>query len=277
MGVGSLFVSGPPEAACNEKQLYLPRPMNALIVGSNKQPLLQYLPRRDFLLIDDGPLIDAWDLPRHRVFDVAKHSFNPLKDMDYRRAREFVGVLDAVFPEGESTLTARRSRFQILEALLAKPRTLDRLISDTKDTEDAYQKIRTLLLSPVLERVLNGGTDFSIDGTIVARLDRAVLGDFDCFVLANLLVSQYQGTVVIPDFGFYATRFHVSLIRQNRLVAGINSFDEVQDLKSQLVLIETKVGSRCTPDDAEILAMYAGITPGTNGYNDFIQARIGRA
>lgn len=251
--------------------------MNALIVGANKQPLSKFLPDK-FLVIDDGNFIDALDLPERKSivrFDVAEHSFNPLKDMDYRRAREFVAVLDAVFPEGESTLTARRSRFQILEALLAKPKALSRLIADTKDTEDAYQKIQTLLLSPVLERVLDNPTNFSFKGTIVARLDRALLGDFDCFVLANLLISQYPGVVVIPDFGFYATRFHVSLIRQNRLIAGIGSFDELPHMKHHLVQIERKLGSRCTPADADILATYSGILPGTNAYNDFVERNIG--
>ncbi len=32
--------------------------MNALSVGSNKEPLLQYIPNENFLLIDDGPFID---------------------------------------------------------------------------------------------------------------------------------------------------------------------------------------------------------------------------
>lgn len=130
------------------------------------------------------------------------------------------------------------------------------------------------MLSPVLERVLNGPTNFSLKGTVIARLDRRTLGDFDSFVLANLLISQYDGPVVIPDFGFYACRSHTSLIRQERLIAGINSFDEVPDFKSRLLMIEAKLGSRCTPDDAEVLALYAGIPKGTNQYNDFIARNI---
>ena len=250
--------------------------MNALIVGSHKEPILKHLPD-NFLIIDDGSLIDALSLPQRKavtVFDPAVHSFNPLKDIDYRQAREFVNVLDAIFPEGESTLTKRYSNFIILGALLNKPKSLDGLIELKKETMDAYQKVQTLLLSPVLERVLNRPTNLSFRGTIIARLDRAVLGDFDSFVLANLLISQYAGTVVIPDFGFYACKFHSSLIRQNRLVAGINSFDELPDFKSKLLLIGNKMGSHCTPDDAKVLAQYEGIAPGTNGYNDFIDACI---
>jgi hypothetical protein len=250
--------------------------MNALIVGSNKTPILQHVPDR-YLFIDDGPLIDALDLPTRRtvtVLDFTKHSFNPLNDMTYSKAREFVSALDAVFPEGENTLTSRNSRFILLKALLDNPKRLDKLIEESKETMDAYQKIETLLLSPVLKNVLNRPTNFSFKGTIIARLNRAELGDFDCFVLGNLLISQYAGTVVIPDFGFYACPFHMKLIRQNRLVAGVTSFDEVSKLRSQLLLIETKFGSHCTPDDAETLALYAGIAPDTNAYSDFIHANI---
>lgn len=274
--VAELLVSWSREHPTRDEAL-LPRPMqNALLIGSSKEPLSRYIPHQ-FLLIDDGPFIDAFELPRHRVFDPTTHSFNPLRGMDYGRARQFWDVLKAVFPEGESTLTKATAEFQILTALLAKPKSLETLISDTKDTQYAYQLVRKLLLSPVLERVLKGPTNFSFKGTIVARLDRSVLGDFDCFVLGNLLISQYPGTVVVPDFGFYACPSHISLIRQERLVAGINSFEEVPALRNALLLIEEKIGSRCTPADAELLALYAGIAPNSNAYNDFIQASIGRA
>jgi hypothetical protein len=250
--------------------------MNTLIVGSDKEPLLHHLPDK-FLFIDDGPLIDTLDMPTRRavtVFDPTKHSFNPLKDMSYLKARDFLDVLNAAFPEGDSTLTKRNSNFILLQALLSKPRSLATLLKPTKDNTDAYQKLQTLLLSPVLESVLTKPTNMSFKGSIIARLDRAVLGDFVCFVLANLLISHYSGTVVIPDFGFYACPSHVSLIRQNRLVAGINSFDEVPKLRNELVLIEKKVASRSTPEDAALLALYAGIPAHTIGYNDFIQSCI---
>lgn len=250
--------------------------MNALILGSHKEPILNHLPDQ-YLFIDDGTLIDKLTIPERKkvtIFDPEAHSFNPLKDIDYRKACEFVNVLDAIFPEGADTLTKRYSNFIILRELLNKPKSLDTLIEQSKETMDAYQKIQTLLLSPVLERVLNHKTNMSFKGTIIARLDRAVLGDFDCFVLANLLISQYAGPVVIPDFGFYACKFHTSLIRQNRLIAGLNYFDEVPSFKSQLLMIDNKIGSHCTPDDAKLLALYAGHLPGTNAYNDFIDECI---
>jgi hypothetical protein len=259
--------------------------MNALIVGFDKAPILRHIPRSNFLLIDDGTVGDQVQV-RARRFDIAKHSFNPIKDIDYRRAREFITVLDAVFPEGETTLTKKVSNFILLRTLLEgdprsrRRRTLSDLFPvepDRKDTGrvDAYQKIQTLLLSPVLERVLNRPTTMSFKGTMVARLDRAELGDFDAFVLGNFLISQYSGTVIVPDFGFYACPFHVKLLRQGRLIAGINSFDEVPDLRNELLQADEKIGSRCTSDDAEVLALYAGHQRGTKGFTTFVEHCIG--
>jgi hypothetical protein len=253
--------------------------MNALIVGTRKDVLLDYLPDR-YLLIDDGPLIDQIELaPRKAVtqFALSKHSFNPLKDMSYKRARDFISVLDAVFPEGENTLTRKNSNFILLGALLTKPKNISSiLVPNPRDAAhtDAYQKIETLLFSPVLSSVLSKPTSVSFKGTIHVRLDRAVIGDFDAFVIANLLISQYDGPVVISDFGFYACRPHSALLRQNRLVASVNSFDEASGFKQQLLLIDTKIGSHCTAQDAELLALYAGLTPGTNAFTSYVHHAI---
>lgn len=248
--------------------------MNALAIGANKQPLLRFA-HVPCLVIDDGDFIDALDLPSRRTithFNIETDHFNPLKDIDYRTAVELVSVLNAVFPAGDSTLTKGNALHQILEALLDNPKKLSTLISDTNNTQYAHQMIARLLLSPVLERVLNHPTNMSFKNTIIARLDRAVLGDFDCFVLGNLLISQYAGQVVIPDFGFYAHPGHSTLIRQNRLIAGINSlseFDGMPKLKNKLMQIETKIGSRCTSDDADVLALYAGKRRGTEGFSAY--------
>jgi len=248
-----------------------------LIVGTKKDAILEHLPHT-FLLIDDGELIDAYNRPARKAvldFDVSEHSFNPLKGMNYSRATNFVEVLKAVFPEGENTLTKATFEYQLLAALTSKPTRLATLIRDTNETQYSYQKIQRLLISPILENVLTRPTNISFKGTILARLNRAELGDFDCYVLANLLISQYRGPVIVPDFGFYAHKGHASLIRQDRLIAGINTFDEVPELKSTLLLIEKKIASHCTAADAEILAQYEGLLPGTNKYNDFIAKSIG--
>ena len=132
---------------------------------------------------------------------------NPLKDMDYLNARQFIEILNAVFPEGAATLTRKNSNFVLLQALLRKPTTLDKLLGPSKDpaAQDAYQKIETLLLSPVLRHFLTAPRErFAMRGIMLARLDRAALGDFDSFVLGNLLINTYPGPIVIPDFPFYA-------------------------------------------------------------------------
>ena len=254
--------------------------MNLLIVGSDKSEIVDHLPEA-FLYIDDA--IDI-PIPRRRKvtrFDLSTHAFNPLRDMTYTRARAFIGVLDAVFPEGEDTLTRKSSNFALLNALLAGPTRLDRLVprpgKAVKDTGalDAHQKIQTLLLSPVLKRFLCNPTNFSLQGIVLAQLDRSRLSEFDCFVIANLLISNYPGQVVIPDFGFYACAFHSSLIRQRRLIAGVNFLDEVPALKNNLLLIETKLARHASAGDAEILAdLCSGFARGQKGHTDFIQDAV---
>lgn len=261
--------------------------MNTLIIGADKAAILEQMDfSSSFLLIDDGPLIDALSIPpRKKVthFDVHEHHLNPLHKMDYRRAREFVAVLDAVFPEGADTLTKKNSNFVLLTALLDKPAHLDKLIPlpGSKDPagQDAYQKIQTLLLSPVLRRVLckpiGKPHNISLKGIVLARLDRAALGDFDCFVLASLLISQFRGQVIIPDFGFYGREHHVALIRQNRLIAGVTTLSEVSPkLQQALLTVAQKIGTRATYEDAEVLAKYAGLVPRTEGFGSFIKTAM---
>ena len=253
-----------------------------LIVGTDKSPILDH-PPQSFLLIDDGPLIDRLTFPKRRKitrFDPANHAFNPLAKIDHKRARDFLTILNAVFPQGENTLTRGNADTFLLEALADNPTCLDSLISQPTDLKDtghveAYRKVRTLLLSPVLKRVLCNPTNLTFKGILLARLNRAELGDFDCFVLGNLLIGQYPGPVVVPDFGFYAVPSHMSLIRQNRLTAGVNFLDEVPDkLRQRLLLMPAKIGSHATFDDAETLAVYAGLARGTNEFNEYVHAAM---
>ena len=245
-----------------------------LILGKNKELLLEHLPS-SFLVIDDGNFIDQIQIPARRKitrFDFKKHFFNPIKDISYRGARDFIAILNAIFPEGENTLTRKNSNFALLSALLAKPKSLDRLLAPSEDAgvQDAYQKIQTLLLSPVLRRILTGSTNFSMKSIVLARLDRKVLGDFDAFVIGQLLLGQYPGHIVVPDYGFYACPFHIPLVRERKLFAGLNFLDEVsEDIKKQFLLGEI-LPSHALYDDAETLALHAGIARGTNAFLDFV-------
>ena len=63
--------------------------MNKLYAGFNKQV---ELPKNGFLLIaDEVPELPEWRTPR--VFDPLKDSFNPLKGIEYKKARELAEVL----------------------------------------------------------------------------------------------------------------------------------------------------------------------------------------
>lgn len=253
-----------------------------LILGTDKtDTLIAHLPER-YLLIEDGKIADR--LPRRgikRLDFENRHHFNLLDDMDYQGARRFIDILDARFPEGADTLTRKASNHTILKALLRhRAATLDKLIwlpeKPTPGQIDAYQKIETLLFSPVLKRALLRPINFPMDGKLVARLDRATLGDFDCFILGNLLMALYQGHIVVPDFGFYGRPHHIQLMRQNRLIAGLNSLSEIKspELRDALLLMDEKIACHCLPKDAEELAQYTGFLKDTVGYSDFIAAAV---
>lgn len=250
--------------------------MNTLIIGAGdkSEAILKRL-QPPYLIIDDGHLIDQ--LPKKGLFNTTK-TINVLKDMDYRRARDFIAVLNAAFPEGETTLTRKNSNFLLLKALLDKPKSLsDLIVLDEEDpaSVDAHQKIQTLLLSPVLRHVLTGKTTPRMDTVVLARLPRAELGDFDCFVLAHFLISLYPGQVVIPDFGFYGRDYLSRLIRENRLICGVQTLSELSPkLRQSVLLMPDKTGVVCTIEDAETLADYMGYIPGTNEYNAFILDRV---
>lgn len=258
--------------------------MNALIVGTDKKPILDLLGSSPFLLIDDGPLIDKLSLPQRRkvvIFDIKRHHLNPLHKLDYLRAREFVAVIDAVFPEGADTLTKKNANFVLLETLLndEKPRYLNTLIEepDKKDAarQDAYQKIQTLMLSPVLSSVLCKPTNFSLSGIVLARLDRSMLGDFDSLIIGLMLMSSYRGQIILPD-GFYLRDHHISLVREQRLIAAVNTLSELPERLRQAVLsIPTKIAAHALYEDAEVLARYRGLVPNTIEHSDFISEAMG--
>jgi hypothetical protein len=138
----------------------------------------------------------------------------------------------------------------------------------------AQRMIRRLMRSPVLKRVLCNPTNFTFNRNCVnmARINRAELGDFDALVLGLLLMAQFKGQLVVPDFGFFGRDFHASLIPQNRLIAGVNSLAELTPkLRQSVLLINDKVACSTTGDDAETLALYAGMRRWTNKFNEYVQ------
>jgi hypothetical protein len=253
--------------------------MNHLLVGTaDKTEHLLQLTRYGFLLIDDGPIADAFlaRFPRAKLFDPTIHSFNPLRGMDYKRARDFAGALYTASPEGENTLTVRNGKRAMTRLLLNSPTRLDRIVGEDEADAEALATVDDVLLSPVLRRVFCNPTNFSFKGSVVARIDRSQLGDFDAFVLASLLIGQFRGQVIVPDFGFYGRPLHTNLIRQTRLIAGVQVLAELEPKLRQVVLtIKDKRADNTTAEDAETLAQYAGLVPDTTGHTDFVQRAVG--
>jgi hypothetical protein len=106
-------------------------------------------------------------------------------------------------------------------------------------------------------------------------VNRAELGDFDALVLGLFLMAHYKGQLVVDDLGFYGRDAHLSLIRENRLIAAVNFLDELPDkLRNGVLLIKDKAASGATFDDAETLAKYAGLRPDRlredNDFNRFV-------
>jgi hypothetical protein len=89
--------------------------MNQLHVGFSKSI---DLPKGGYLLIDD----EVRDIPRSRVFDPLKHSFNPLKGIEYKRARELAEFFYTISPQGDNTV---RSGKQAMLRALVKADRLD--------------------------------------------------------------------------------------------------------------------------------------------------------
>jgi hypothetical protein len=242
--------------------------MNQLHVGFSKeiQP-----PEGGYLLIDDEVAV----VPRARIFDPPTHCLNPLENIDYKKARELADALYTASPQGETTLTVRNGKRSLLQGLLSADR-LDR-IAFGKEEAEAQAMVGDLLTSPVLKKMLCNATNFSFNphSVILARVNRKELGDFDALIIGLLLMAHYEGQVIVPDFGFYGRECHTRLIREERLIAGVNVLGELSPkLRQSVLLIKDKVARGTTVEDAEKLAEYERLAPGTNGFNDYVGAAI---
>lgn len=241
------------------------------------------LPKGGYLFIHD----EVPTIRRARVFDPTKHSFNPLSDMSYRKASDIVEIFDALFSRGDSTLTKDTGLDFIAEAL-EKATSLDTLIDPPEGKAStghiwAYGKTHRLTRSPVLKKVLCSPTNFSFNprSVILARINRAELGDFDALVLGHFLIGHYKGQVILPDFGFYGRDTHMSLIRENRLIAGVRFLDALPEkLRLNILLMEQIVNGGATYDDAVLLAKNRGLRPDhereDNRFNEFVDRAIAR-
>jgi hypothetical protein len=251
--------------------------MNHLSVGTLNTDWLTDHAQSPYLLIADPSIANAFTrTKRARVFDPFKHSFDPLLAMDYPKACAFVEILRYLFPAGETTLTREEADHLILEALLAKPKPkkLSTLIPAGNDPaqKKARRLIQRLLLSPVLKHVLTGTRQFDFSGSVVVKLDRAKLGNFDALALALLLIAQSPGQVIVQDFVFYGRPLHVSLIEQGRLTCHVRRLNALyKGMDDEVLRIEDKTVQTAAHTDVVVLADYmCPFRPGQDGYNTFI-------
>jgi hypothetical protein len=104
--------------------------------------------------------------------------------------------------------------------------------------------------------------------------NRAELGEFDALVIGLLLMAQFKGQIVVPDFGFYGRDLHSILIREERLIGGVDFLDQLPPKLRQLAVLMDTVPSGTTFEDGETLALHARLLRGTNEYNDFVHAAM---
>jgi hypothetical protein len=185
-----------------------------------------------------------------------------------------------ICPSGGIGSTVRNGKRALLKLLLDKPPYLDKIAvgrkADPAEVE-ANATVWDILRSPVLKRILCIPTNFSFNprSVIQARVNRAELGEFDALVLGLFLMLRFKGQVVVPDFGFYGREAHASLIREERLIAGVNFLGELSPkLRRSVLLMEGKVAAGTTVEDAETLAAYERLVHGTNGFNEFVESAI---
>lgn len=229
--------------------------MNRLHIG----PQNIELPKGSFLYIHD-------EVPKHpkaKIFEPGHDSFNPLKNISKKEARNLARALYAS-PEGLSTLTVRNGRRALTRALAHGPRldalTITSRIKGVK--EEVEEMVEDILFTDIARDTLCSDREFGFTGRntkVFARLNRADLGDDDALTIGLFLIAHYEGQLVIPAFDFYARPPHVALIRENRLIAGVSTLSELEPrIRNLCLLMEDKIGSRTTVADARTLMDYEG-------------------
>lgn len=246
--------------------------MNRIYVGTKRT---LEIPRGNCLVICDELIPTK---RRVQVFDPTRHGFNPLEGLDYRKACDLVDIIGALFPGGDETLTKTTGLEAIFDALDDDPTSLDGLIPepDKKSTSGqfwAYGKVRRIMRSPVLRKMLTARTAFQFNPKVVtmARINRAALGEFDSLAVALFLMMQFKGQIVLDDGGFYLRDMHSALMRENRLIFGVNSLEELPTKIRRMVSTTEREAHGASYDDAVQLALYAGYQRGANDFNDEVE------
>jgi hypothetical protein len=243
--------------------------MNKLFVGFDRV----VEPVKGCLFIDDE-IPEIPDKFRPKIFDPKKHHFNPLRNITKKKARDISKILYAASPQGENTLTVRNGRRALAKALLRAKR-----LDEVEGDEEVTGMIDDLLFTDEARKVFcnqGKGFDFDTKSVILARVNRAELGEEDALTLGLFLMLEYPGQIVVPNFGFLGRDIHVSLVDQNRLIAGLNTLAELPPkLRQAVLLIKDKEGRGATAEDADTLAVYNSRFPrGTNEFNAVVAAAM---
>jgi hypothetical protein len=219
---------------------------------------------------------------RPKVFDPLKHSFDPLKGMNERKAQELAEIIYTIYPQGEDTLTVRGGKWDLAPAILKRG---VRTLRDVTGGEEVRGVMADLLFNPVVRNCLCGGNrEFSLDGDrmIFARLDRREIGEKAALTIGLFVIASFERQLVIPDFGFYGRDAHMALIREERLIAGVNRLSELDKqkaLRGGVALMDIEARGVVYRDAVE-LAENAGLRPdplrADNDYNKFIEMVMGR-
>ena len=103
-------------------------------------------------------------------------------------------------------MTVRNGKRALLQALL-KAKRLDQVKGDEEvnGMVATCSPRRYCAASFAIRPISLSKTD-----VVLAKLDRAELGDFDALVLGLLLMSHFKGQIVVPDFGFYGREAHTA-------------------------------------------------------------------
>jgi hypothetical protein len=247
--------------------------VNKLFVGNQNHEIieteLQQFRKSGFLYIADEV---PEDFPKARYFDLTLHSFNPLKNITEKKARELADVLYAISPGGENTLTVRNGRIALQNALRASYH-LDKLQSED---EEVQRLISDVLFNPIVKRVLCDHKhlfSFNPNSVVLVRLNRAELGEKDALILGLFLIGQWTGQLIIPDGDFYLRDGHASLVRDDCLITGLPALEDVPPkLQRTLLKVKDKTASGVLYEDAVVLASYmCPFRPGTDGHSSFIE------
>jgi hypothetical protein len=202
---------------------------------------------------------------------------------------------DAMFPEGEATLSKRHARFlfancirllldnnetmlgilKLLTENSFRQKCLSAITDDAKadpavlknwqvlkgkQYESAFallhSQLGTLFMAPMVRNIIGQPKTTLKADIVIANLDRGKLGDTTARLLGGLLLVHSQGPVVVNDYGFFATPVPLP---QGRFTLAVNFLDELPPrLRQEVLGIDDKTVFKTNKRDAEELAFYVG-------------------